>query len=1429
MQEEPSPQVTIDEHIKTKLQTLIEDKDTASGHIRHEQGIRNDYMGRAPFELLQNAIDRAEAKVVLSLCRDTATFSVSNDGQPFSFQKSKDETRSDFAALCAVNASNKTAGKSIGNKGVGFRSIWQFCKKVKIESRLNKDGKNVWGFRLYFPFDQNCLALWENKEQTIKIIEGMNQLPGDEQGKAPSFYFPEHISEATLLDPSIVTSITLEDLTEQGMDELEKLLYKISSSPLIFGSYVSVKQRNNTKIFADFYINNQISSVSLSPNEMHYHIVCVDTKDEISAEGELLLELDYHLSNSPQLYLAIPKNKNDTYGGFYHCYLPTEMKTGCLLHIHGDFFADSNRKKINFETNKYNRKLLNLAAKKLLDEIHENHHIFSLSTLCDILMPEGVLEIELKSLLNDGNKLASLVSQFLSRDEKPNFTEINSIYRLIKYYIPVRSYYNKLIPDESKLGNYFACFARDDIKIVPLTGISDSNNEEVPICAELPKFNNNKSSRLFCHAENSNLDSINAAGVVVTRWRFPSSVESHLKKLQIWTEYSNSEAVIAALSQSQHSNKDTAQRESLLKGVVKLSSHVNDTKTNWRFSGKQLHPTQRVLIPAISPSGWARVSNCYFESELLNEITLDTKIFFKVDELKAREILGDGFKCQLLYWGVWNGLPLISNSIESPNWKLSKPISEINLAKDLIFKLLTNSFAIWSDSKRFLDEQSIQLSSKYHQQLKSELIKFKWIESLSGELVAPENCFIALKHNRYDALPCLINSNLDSESAKLVRWLDIKPLDDEYQHTKLLRALTLISKKLDHKNHRSISGEYKAVIRQLNEPTIRANIEDDTSIPLLVKDSNRVRIANADEPVFFFSSEERRLIKNYQKLGYLLWDANRDTSVELSKKISGIIRPKLRPYTEPEVMQATIDENAFKVIQNKILPSLFAYAEIADEIHKEPDEEAIRYRWSLVIIRRYSDMKSGFLDSNQKKVNVKELSEERLLSIPHSSLSNDKRSMPAILIIHDNVDLENEKDKELLSGWLAQEIFGMHELTQGFCRVLKNDFELEPRRVIEYEKLISSWLSSEEEEKLIQWLQQVTSSELSEGRWRWIDSYKNQGLSFEQISSAIPNEWRWVIQSLNPREYNIQILQEWLKENARKLKFLLPNKNLTNNNSTHKYSLNLIDFNPAIEVLNYLGVSQNDFDYLDQTNELEMEDLTSDFEVKIPTQTAKNILGAKTVKPNEIKPSGRLFGTLNQSQRNNEAEIKAKNGKSAEIQIAFKFASRCFELTKEDQFKVFDDIKSEFNRLKHVHKLAPEVLAWLNSKINQSIPTNEKEWYEILHVGNIFDGCGYDVIGIDKGNSNIELVEVKRSQSESTPEIFFSENERQQFITLSSQNFRQEHPHTHFKIYLSYGLSNSTDITQTILSAINEHSLAYDKLVRPLTADGWKVSLKVEA
>ena len=99
------------------------------GGYNRELSLSKDYEGRQMFELLQNADDEAygsNGKVLITF--DGTTLSVSNTGNPFSFQGVK--------SLLYPNASpKKIHAEKIGSKGLGFRSILTWASSVTIASQ----------------------------------------------------------------------------------------------------------------------------------------------------------------------------------------------------------------------------------------------------------------------------------------------------------------------------------------------------------------------------------------------------------------------------------------------------------------------------------------------------------------------------------------------------------------------------------------------------------------------------------------------------------------------------------------------------------------------------------------------------------------------------------------------------------------------------------------------------------------------------------------------------------------------------------------------------------------------------------------------------------------------------------------------------------------------------------------------------------------------------------------------------------------------------------------------------------------------------------------------------------------------------------------------------------------------------------------------
>lgn len=94
----------------------------------------NEYGNRFLVELLQNGHDAHAADGTSGEIRclfaadegDYGTLYVANQGRPFGER--------DFAAICQFARSSKRPGESIGNKGIGFRSVLQICEYPEIYS-----------------------------------------------------------------------------------------------------------------------------------------------------------------------------------------------------------------------------------------------------------------------------------------------------------------------------------------------------------------------------------------------------------------------------------------------------------------------------------------------------------------------------------------------------------------------------------------------------------------------------------------------------------------------------------------------------------------------------------------------------------------------------------------------------------------------------------------------------------------------------------------------------------------------------------------------------------------------------------------------------------------------------------------------------------------------------------------------------------------------------------------------------------------------------------------------------------------------------------------------------------------------------------------------------------------------------------------------
>ncbi len=371
-----------------------------------ETHTRNDYLGRAVFEFFQNAVDRAERRIDIALMTppggQTHSLVVANDGAPVSicgleeavvirfplasgapaelFSQYGANLRSDFQALCNIHNSSKQAGQSIGNKGVGFKSAWEFARSVLVASTLADGQRYAFRFHQTLKAEQvsDCSAFWPGLDERLR--EAAAAVLEQTQG-LPSFYFPEHVVEADACFAGrewAATVIFLEGIDEEGRARLEDRINEFRQAPLFFinqlRSQDGQKRPRNIEVATHCGKQHQLLSTRLPEGwrVIDENLLSDLWPEQVPALHEAARKLNFSIKH-PSLAIAFPPlhhasedaRAEDERPDRFFCYLPTYVDCGFGIQIHADFMLDMSRKHIEVKQNPYNQKLLHLAGRLL--------------------------------------------------------------------------------------------------------------------------------------------------------------------------------------------------------------------------------------------------------------------------------------------------------------------------------------------------------------------------------------------------------------------------------------------------------------------------------------------------------------------------------------------------------------------------------------------------------------------------------------------------------------------------------------------------------------------------------------------------------------------------------------------------------------------------------------------------------------------------------------------------------------------------------------------------------------------------------------------------------------------------------------------------------------------------------------------------------
>lgn len=377
-----------------------------SMHNLTEQ-VEHQYHGRFLIELIQNAHDALDVpptsgRILIRFEQSDSehgTLFVANDGVPFS--------RSNFERISALGQSDKDPQKSIGNKGIGFRSVLEVTDCPEIYSRQNAgspfldgycftfrpstvgslvepmtqlafgEGIPVWqmsGAPLVQHWSAEMLAQYRSRVATmgrewlaqevcflspyllpVAIREGESSVLKEleEAGFATVVRLPLKSAQVAQkvqqkmasLDPSTCLFLSnLRELTIRQGTSVEHTFHRTVTEDARGGKHVTLSGPRETR--RDYFLWRTSVQIADTPEKVRAAVMALPGRWPEMQDAEVSIAI---------------QSGGEQDAGCFSIYLPTRELTGSAVHVNAPFYGDMSRTSIEFD-NAYNRHLVDTAV-----------------------------------------------------------------------------------------------------------------------------------------------------------------------------------------------------------------------------------------------------------------------------------------------------------------------------------------------------------------------------------------------------------------------------------------------------------------------------------------------------------------------------------------------------------------------------------------------------------------------------------------------------------------------------------------------------------------------------------------------------------------------------------------------------------------------------------------------------------------------------------------------------------------------------------------------------------------------------------------------------------------------------------------------------------------------------------------------------------
>lgn len=378
--------------------------DYRSIHSLTEQ-VRHQYHGRFAIELIQNAYDAVSrarehrdslGRIEMRLEMDGGfgTLYVANDGAPFS--------HSNFESVSRLGQSDKDPATSVGNKGIGFRSVLEISQRPCIWSRRQETSSGFDGYcfgfdpefvrSIYAPVlailegrslsdEQSWLADIVNEDPSLceRLLSGARRRPMDGAHSIADWLREEisYLSPYLLPWPLSARNPAVFDFEARGFASVlalpllspaaaslvESKLAEINADAMIFLDKVKVLTIATPDGSRTF--QRSILQEAAGPRGFGKISICsADTTKRYCVWRRRLgvSEMPDHVQESirglpghwpkleqAEISFAVSDDQEPTPGKL-NIFLPTGLEAGAALQINAPFFGDMSRTTISFDT-----------------------------------------------------------------------------------------------------------------------------------------------------------------------------------------------------------------------------------------------------------------------------------------------------------------------------------------------------------------------------------------------------------------------------------------------------------------------------------------------------------------------------------------------------------------------------------------------------------------------------------------------------------------------------------------------------------------------------------------------------------------------------------------------------------------------------------------------------------------------------------------------------------------------------------------------------------------------------------------------------------------------------------------------------------------------------------------------------------------------